>query len=706
MQIDMSNFFSSCNQSDKKLTYKDGTPEALPPDAEARFREIILASPMGVHMYRLEGPGTLLFDGFNPAAEHILGIDHLERFGKPIEEAFPDLQHAGLAHRYREVARTGEPWLSEDVFYRSTARQATLRVHAFPAGTGRMAAMFLDVSEQHRTLIELRDSEQRYRILMDSAPIPILIHCDEEIVFSNQEANRVFGAGVLKNLNSTSYWDYVHPEEIEFMRERIRFVHQIAGQHPQREGRFIRADGTVLHMLVIATPVRYNRRQGVQVVFLDLTARKRAEEERIRMETRLQQSQKMESLGILAGGIAHDFNNLLTGVLGNLDLARHELAPQSGALPFLRTIETAARRAAELCQQMLAYSGKGRLVVADVCLNDVVSEMLALLKASIAGSTRLVYNLSRGLPLIRADSTQLRQLIMNLITNASDAQGNTEGSIYIETGADRFAAEDLRNDYFQTDLKDGQYVFLCVRDEGCGMNDVTLRKMFDPFFTTKPSGRGLGLAAALGIVKGHRGTIKFKSVLGKGTEFTVFFPVSAEASSRQHVPARSGSPELFEGRGTLLLADDEGVLRSLGQALLERMGFGVVAASDGAETVAAVRRDPNRYSCVILDMSMPGPDATSTLKELRAIREDLPIVLTSGYAESDVAPKFAWAGLAAFLQKPYQSHDLTAVLRTALGPALEAACKEAGINKEALSGNGVEAAKASARSSEETAVRE
>jgi signal transduction histidine kinase len=396
----------------------------------------------------------------------------------------------------------------------------------------------------------------------------------------------------------------------------------------------------------------------------DITERKEAERERRDLQAKLQQAQKLESLGTLAGGIAHDFNNLLVGVLGNVTLAQQEISAASPAHQMLDDIERGAQRAAELTRQLLAYAGKGRFVVKTVDMADIVLEMRALLGSAISKRARLHIEAPQGVAWVEADATQLRQVVMNLITNASDALENADGLITVRTGvrsADRAYLESTHVDVL---LPEGDYVFVEVTDTGRGIEQSTLSRIFDPFFSTKTSGHGLGLAATLGIVRGHRGTVKVYSEPGKGSAFRVLLPV-AEAPGRRSPPRGIATFEDWRPGGTVLVVDDESAVRLVARRALERAGFTVVEAVNGAEAVAHFGT-LSACAAVLLDLTMP---ELSGDEVLRMIRQQVPtqaVVLMSGYNEQDVTNRVVGRGHARFLQKPFTVMELLGAVRGAI----------------------------------------
>ena len=398
----------------------------------------------------------------------------------------------------------------------------------------------------------------------------------------------------------------------------------------------------------------------------DISERKRAEKARRKLEQQVMQAQKLESLGVLAGGIAHDFNNLLTSILGNADLALGEVPPEAQAREHVQDIVRASRRAAELCRQMLAYSGKGHFVVQALSINEVVQEMAQLLSVSISKKVELRFQLATRLPTVQGDATQLRQVVMNLITNASEAIGDQNGVITLSTGAtdcDERYLESVAGSGHR--LSVGRYAFLDVTDTGHGMDRATLSRIFDPFFTTKFTGRGLGLAAVLGIVSGHGGGVRVQSEPGKGTRFRMLLPVSDRAGEKLRHPTPSAKS--WRGRGWILLVDDEAMIRDVARRMLEKSGFSVITAADGFAAIEMFKQHRDQIRLVLLDMTMPRMDGESCLRELRQLDPGVRVILTSGFNEQDIAGRFVGEGPAGFVQKPFTSGELLPKIRESLG---------------------------------------
>ncbi len=397
----------------------------------------------------------------------------------------------------------------------------------------------------------------------------------------------------------------------------------------------------------------------------DITERRQAQFERAQLDRKVQETQKLESLGVLAGGIAHDFNNLLTSVLGHASIAALDAPPGSSTHECLEQINEAALRAADLCKQMLAYSGRGRFVVQKLDLGILVEQTAQMLQISISKKAVLRFRLEKNLPAIEADATQIRQVIMNLVINASEAIGDTSGVISLSTGLTRVDRDYLRGTLMDPDLPVGDYVYLEVSDSGCGMSAETQARIFDPFFTMKFTGRGLGLAAVLGIVRGHQGALKVYSELERGTTFKLLFPAASGTTDTSRKPPASA--QQWRTQGTVLVADDEETLRSTTSRMLQLVGLEAVLAHDGAEAVEIFRADPGRFTFVLLDLTMPHLDGEQTFTELRRIRPDVRVVLMSGFNAQEVLVRFSGKGLASFVQKPFTFDGLRNVIRGVLG---------------------------------------
>ncbi|PJC71235.1 MAG: histidine kinase, partial [Zetaproteobacteria bacterium CG_4_8_14_3_um_filter_59_5] len=352
--------------------------------------------------------------------------------------------------------------------------------------------------------------------------------------------------------------------------------------------------------------------------------------ERKRMEEKLRHTDRVESLGVLAGGIAHDFNNLLTSILGHASLAKEKSDTSSPVWHHLERIEQASLSSADLCRQMLAYSGKGKFVVQPVDLSRLIETMGKLVEVSVSKKIGIRYMLSDQLPLIEADVAQMQQVVLNLLTNASEAIGEQYGSITVSTGQLAVDTDYLEECLGHEHIQAGDFVYLEVIDSGCGMSRETQGKIFDPFFTTKMTGRGLGMSAMLGIVRGHRGVLRISSESGQGTSIRVLIPATGEQS---RVVAAELPEDIPMKSGTVLVIDDEEVVREIAQTMLEGMGYGVLKACDGIEGLEQFEEFKERISFVLLDMTMPKMSGLECFAELRRLDPDVRVILSSGYTE-------------------------------------------------------------------------
>ena len=410
---------------------------------------------------------------------------------------------------------------------------------------------------------------------------------------------------------------------------------------------------------------------SVIAVVRDITGRREEERKRLELEARIQHTQKLESLGVLAGGIAHDFNNILMTILGNADLALMSLPDSSPARSFLGEVVSAASTASDLARQMLAYSGRSDFEIRPLDLNEIVRDMTHMLEVSISKKVVLKLRLAEELPVVMADSAQIGQIIMNLITNASEAVGNKSGYISLTTGAMYCDSEYLSTTEFTGELSDDLYVYLEVADTGCGMDETVRSQVFEPFFTTKYTGRGLGLSSVLGIVRGHGGAVKVYSEPGQGTTFKVLLPACPDGGPLQGTPSQDHFGEGWKGSGLVLFADDEDTVLAVGRRMLEHMGFGVLTAEDGREALAVFRKRRDDLVLVILDMTMPHLGGDEVYREIRRMDCDIPVIVSSGFSRKDVMHRFAGKRIDGFIQKPYRAEDLSKVIRNVLDPEPE-----------------------------------
>jgi len=606
----------------------------------------------------------------NPAACSFYGYSRNELMTKKIT----DINILSTEQTHKEMKKAQSRQTRYFLFkHRLASGEARdVEVYSGPimvGGEDLLYSIIHDITDRRRAQEALKESEERFRTLVQNSSDVIVI-IDEKGLFAYESSSvqRVLGYKKGYLLGKTPAY-FTHPDDIEQVLNDLDEVFSGTNPGTPTEFRFRKADGTWIYLEAIGKNLLdYPGINGIVITARDITSRKKIEQERLEMERRLLHAQKLESLGVMAGGIAHDFNNLLMAILGNLDLALLDISAVSRSHTYIEHARSAGHKAADLTNQMLAYSGRGKFDLKAFDMSEIVEEMVHLLKTAITKTITLNLQMDRDLSPIMADPGQVQQIIMNLIVNASDAIDEKPGIITITTGM-----QECDEAYFiQSQLKNkphpGLYVYLEVRDTGCGMDKQTKEKLFDPFFTTKFTGRGLGMAAVLGIVEGHKGSITVESEPGEGTTIRVLFP----AIERVH-PARreqeSAAPTLLEDTGktpltnkTVLIVDDEDMVLSVCKSMVEHLGCRVVTATDGDEAIKVFHTHKDEIDCVILDLTMPKKDGQATFEELRRIRSDIKIIISSGYDEQEITQRFFGKRLSGIIKKPYQLENLAKVL--------------------------------------------
>ena len=516
-----------------------------------------------------------------------------------------------------------------------------------------------------QTAERLQEGRELYDYLFERCQtINIFIGMNGIISNANMYAAELFGYE-RKNLIGRDPLEFVVPTQKERTREEL--MKSLKGiSTPPFEVDIIGEKGVKTLLFAEGHGTLYKKGKMVGVLFsaIDITERKRAEEERLKLEARIQQAQKLESLSTMAGGIAHDFNNLLQIIIGNAGMALMESTSDSPVRESLEQIVNSAKRAAELTKQMLAYSGKGRFAVKEINLSRFIEETTQIIEASVSKKTAIEYNLAGDLPAIEVDDRQIQQVIMNLVINASEAIGDKEGVIKITTGVMKCDSEYLAEASPDEDLPEGEYAYLEVSDTGCGMDDDTAAKIFDPFFTTKFAGRGLGLAAVFGIARGHKGLIKVTSESRQGSSFRILFPALEKTLPEKIVAEKS--TKLWRGSGTILLIDDEEMVLDVAKKILRMMGFSVLTAGDGQEGIDIFREHADEICLVITDLTMPRMNGIETFREIRRIKNDAKVILSSGYDEQTALDHLIGLKFAGFIHKPYDFNELRETIRLIL----------------------------------------
>jgi len=521
----------------------------------------------------------------------------------------------------------------------------------------------------------LRESEARYRILVEHAPEAIVILDVDSGRFVDANENALHLLGITR-LDMGRYGPAdLSPEfqpggrpSAEVAAQRIGEA--LAGGAPAFEWIHRSLDGREIPCEVRLVRLPAGKRNLVRGSMTDISERRRAQEEREALERRLAEARKLESLGLLTGGIAHDFNNLLTPILGRADLALEEMAEGTPGRSHLQDIRISAARAGELIGQLLAFTGQARVTLTSVRLNEVVREMSRLCSVSMP-LTDLQVDLDPADPRVRGDGGQMRQLVLNLITNAGDAVGEGGGTVCIATERVEAGPELLASCLVAAEPapEPGSYVRLSVSDTGPGIDPAILGRIFDPFFSTKTQGRGLGLATLQGIVKSHRGGVVVRSEPGRGTTFEVLFPADPAGTSPVPPGARTEArAPRREGKGTVLVADDEVRVRSLVAAVLSREGYRTFEARNGSEVLAMLLDGVRSADLALLDLNMPGLSGVEMLTRLRRAHPDLPVVVMTGFGEKAALAACADLGLRGFLAKPFDPGQLLETVQQAFLP--------------------------------------
>jgi len=529
----------------------------------------------------------------------------------------------------------------------------------------------LSKAEHHTRLKarELKESEARSRTLLNTIPGGVGVHRDGKWIYMNPAGLQILHAASHESIIGSPVLDCFHADDRDKALNRIRDVQASGGVIPMTEMTMIGKDGEHFPAEVQGAYIEMDGLPAMMTVFRDTIQRKRAEQERAKMQQQMEHAQRLESLGILAGGIAHDFNNMLAGIMGNAELARMDMAETEPPYQYLQTIENSCMRASELCKQMLAYAGKGRYHVEALNINAIVEDMESLIHSSAGHHIEFSLELDSDLPAVLADMAQMQQLILNFIVNAAQAIGELPGKISIQTRYVQMSRKELDGLHNGGKLPEGGYVSIQVNDTGCGMDAATQANIFDPFFTSKESGSGLGLSAVLGIVSGHQGTIRVESQLGKGSTFEVLLPATGKKSDVPTLQITDAATGEMQGGGTVLIVDDDVDVLGATARIVQQFDFDTLVAVDGLEGIDIFRSQQEKIVAVIIDMTMPRMGGIDAMKQIREINPHVAIIIASGYSDVSFDLMAEHEKPDAFMQKPFQSHILRNTLFQLLKPA-------------------------------------
>lgn len=613
-------------------------------------------------------------------------IDEISKVSMPIGKAFTRVLHGGVLNAF-DVSQIQE-WQEVDKTDVGSALHLPLKFSSasgmlilgmpeksgFPNTLVDLVRRLIPFAEQAVAKIDAIEAEhakevntqrQLMQLLLDHAPVGIwMLDINGQMKFINRTFCDAVGVAEREFLNAQHYSDILGSE--------VALQCQLSDKCCFTQKELVRSresfdcvDGKQHTFDVIKVPVfdENNELSCLIGIAVDVTDKLDSEREKEDMQKQLLHTQKLESLGVLAGGIAHDFNNILTAIMGHASLAGRKVDRNPVVIQeHLQVIVNASEKAADLCKQMLAYSGKGKFVIQPIEVSALIQEVVNILQVSIHKGVALKMNLQEGLPLIEADTAQVQQVLLNLITNANEAIGEKSGVISVRTGAMHVDQGYLQQCMAGSEIESGNYVYIEVSDTGCGMDVATMSKVFDPFFSTKFTGRGLGMSAVLGIMRGHKGALKMYSELNHGTTFRVLFP-ALELVLGEYDAAQGAELEL-SNPPSVLVVDDEPVIRDMAVMMLREVGVTeVLTASDGEEALDIYKREQHNIGLVLLDLTMPRMNGEEAFRQLRRINEDVKVVLSSGYSESDIQDRFAGKGLYGFIQKPYMSEVLQDMVR-------------------------------------------
>ncbi len=647
--------------------------EAALKESEERFRALFEAINSGVAIYEAVDDGQdFVFKDFNRAGEQMENVKRDDIIGKRVTEVFPGVEDFGLLDVFRQVYRTGISAEHPVSFYKDNRIAGWRENHIYKLPSGEIVAVYEDVTAQKQAESALKESEERFRTLFDDLPAACwTFDRDGRILEWNKTAERIYGWTAEEAVGKTMFELMVSAENEKRTKEGIKAVFR-GEEVLNREFKDVRADGSHIVLLANEYPLKDATGRVVKGICaeIDITARKKAEEALQESEARLQQAQKMESIGTLAGGIAHDFNNLLTAINGQAELGLMKLPEEHPVRTNLEGILAAGQRAAKLTGQLLAFSRKQMYRPQTVEINRHIRDLLDMLRHLIREDIVIETKLAPNLPPINADPHQLEQILINLVVNARDA-------IYEQHDTSRGKKITIQTDFIELhepflamypDSKLGKYICLCVSDTGVGMDEAMREKIFEPFFTTKPKGQGtgLGLATVYGIVKQNDGNVYVYSEKGKGTTFKILWPLASNSNAKMETSRENGEKIDLSGTETILLVEDDTQVRAFAADSLRVLGYTILEAENGSHALQVLSENSQTIDLLITDVIMPEMDGPALVKTLQQQLSDIPVLFMSGYTDDLLGNEGALARAVQYLQKPFSSHTLAKKVRTVL----------------------------------------
>jgi len=652
LQASENRYRNAYEQLEKEVRERRRTEAALR-ESEESYRALVEDMPALVCRFIPDGTLTFVNDSycryFEKTRDALVGANFFQ--------FIPEEERENVKNQYRSLTRE-KPVINYE--HKVLAIDGSIRWQSWTdralfdetGNLNQYQSIGVDITKSKRTEQALRESEERFREMAELMPQTVFeMDLTGRLTFVNRNAFDTFGYTQQDFDRGLSSWEIITPQDRHRAMENVAKI--LNGEAiGLNEYTARRKDGSTFPIMIhSAAIVREGQLMGLRGFIIDMTERKRAEEERIKLETQFQQAQRLETIGTLAGGIAHDFNNLMTTILGNTSLVLYDIDPSHPHYEPLKNIERQIKRGAELTTQLLGYARKGKYYVKPVSLNLIVEE-----SSTAFGRTRkeltILRELASGLSPIEADKGQIQQVLLNLFVNAADAMPDG-GKLILKTKNVRH--NEIKSKHF--DPTPGNYVSLSVTDTGVGMDENILERIFDPFFTTKETGKGsgLGLASVYGIVKNHGGYIDVQSEKNRGTCFRIFFP----ASDKKVTEPKEPTPEIKQGSGTILIVDDEEMVLDIGIKVLKKLGYTVLNAKNGREAVALFQEHGDTINLVILDIVMPDIGGGEVYDRLKEIRPDVKVLLSSGYSIDGQARDIMDRGCDGFIQKPFSMKALS-----------------------------------------------
>ncbi len=634
-----------------------------------RYFNLYDQAPVG---YCTVSEGGLLLE-VNLKAAILLGIPRGDAVGQPIFTRFIAEEAQDIYYlQRRRLFATLEPQSCELPMVTSHGRifWADMQTTAAKDENGILVCRIVlnDISERKEAEKRLQESEARFRKLFEChSAVKLVLETETgNILDANDAAVRFYGWSVVELKHMHLQQIISQPtEEVQAYKSK-----SIAAEHTVGEFRHRRADGSIRNVEVFSNRIEIEGKSLLYSIVHDITDRKLAEKNSLEMERKLLQTEKLESLGILAGGIAHDFNNILSIILGHCNLMDEDIDARLDVKAHVNLIEKAANRAADLCWQMLTYSGNTVMIQTLVNLRSLVVATVKLLQPSIKESVAIELDFVNALSEIIGDSAQIEQVLMNLVINAAEAIGDRNGVITIALSERTIEVEKV-TDFLGNTIPSGNYACLTVSDTGSGMDGTTQKRLFEPFYTTKFNGRGLGMSPVLGIIKSHGGALQLSTQPGVGTTFIVYFPIFTVSARVETVPPSKTFPAVgllhsLKGSGTILLVDNEDSLRTIGSALLKAMGFSTMTATNGDEALKICREYGDDIDLILLGLTTPETAGMDTYRLLRKISPAIPIVIGSGCSAENFTQGFTLDPFSAIVRKPYKPDELRDTFRKLL----------------------------------------